>query len=74
MICPWCDKTFTCIDAAQFNADTYSKPVKVRADCCGNAVQIVPIRTFRLVPRSDVETDDWGQSIQPTFKEPPNGN
>jgi hypothetical protein len=58
--CPHCGDTFKAIPQGFANADAYDRVATVRADCCGMAVAITPVRRFRL-SHSDRTEDDWGQ-------------
>ncbi len=57
--CPHCGNAFKAIPQGFDNADTYNRAVTVRADCCGRAVTITPVRHFRL-SQSGRHQDDWG--------------
>lgn len=65
MNCPHCKEDLSVIDAAYRNADTYGKTVTVRADCCGNAIRLRPVRHYEATKYVGNETsDDWGQPIK----------
>lgn len=64
MQCPACQKEARIPEVALYNADAYSKACTIRADCCGAAIRVTPIRSYRLDSTNGVSGDDWGNKVK----------
>lgn len=64
--CPHCGALDVQIPMRAWNnADTYQKTVVTVTECCGYAVDLTPIRSWRVSAHvSDREEDDWCERIK----------
>ena len=60
-VCPHCGDTLKIPARAYINCDSYGTSATVATECCGNAVRMVPVRSYRIEAYEGRETeDDWG--------------
>ncbi len=59
--CPHCGEELQIPNRAYFNCDQYGKSAVVATECCGGAIHMTPVRSYRFEPYAGRETeDDWG--------------
>jgi hypothetical protein len=62
--CPWCGADFKPVAKMVFrNVETYGTPAVSIAKCCGKAVIVSRVVTYRLSP-SNQTPDDWGNQVK----------
>jgi len=61
MKCPHCGKDAVISEVAKVNMRAYGNSVRVRSDCCGKILLVVPTTIFSAYKSvSLLQTDDWG--------------
>lgn len=65
--CPHCKQELRIPGCAYFNCDQYGTSATVTTECCGHAVSIQPIRSYRIEAYEGRDTeDDWGVPFKKT--------
>lgn len=60
--CPWCGKSLDMELKVWYNTDAYQESAIGRAKCCGELVDVVPLRRYRVTKHQGNKTvDDWGE-------------
>jgi hypothetical protein len=80
MKCPHCQEELSVPENAVTSMQTYGSGCRTVTECCGHAVLLAPVFTYRAQPslswptaRTDdgdvLYEDDWGRPYKPTTKE-----
>lgn len=61
MKCPYCGEAAQVADCVSINLESYGKPVRARAECCGNIIRVYPVFRMRAEMTEQGGEDDWGR-------------
>lgn len=67
MDCPHCKQELELPSRAVHNVTSYGDPCVTITECCGHAVRMERVVSFRIAPYMGSNSrDDWGQRIKTT--------